>query len=131
MAHIIIADDDPIVVEMVRGVLESEGHVVGAVEDGQSALAAISAKQPDLVILDCAMPNLPGIDVLRRMRGSAVLGGIPVMMLTARRGRQDVQVAYYSGADAYLKKPIDPDELIFWVEELLAAGRKASPACSE
>ena len=126
MALIIIADDDPIVAELAREVLEAEGYVVGLAPDGCAAFDAIRAKRPDLVLLDCGMPEMTGLDVLRLMRASPALQDIPVIMFTGRRGKQDVQVAYFSGVDAYIKKPIDPDELLFLVEDILAGGRKAA-----
>lgn len=126
MALIIIADDDPIVAELARDVLEAEGYIVGLAPDGRFAFDAIRAKRPDLVLLDCGMPGMSGLDVLRLMRASPALHDIPVIMFTGRRGKQDVQIAYFSGVDAYIKKPIDPDELLFLVEETLAGGRKAA-----
>lgn len=126
MPLIIIADDDPIVAELARDVLEAEGYVVGLAPDGRAAFNAIRVKRPDLVLLDCGMPEMTGLDVLRLMRASPALQDIPVVMFTGRRGKQDVQVAYFSGVDAYIKKPIDPDELLFIVGDILARGRKAA-----
>lgn len=126
MALIIIADDDPIVSELARGVLEAEGYVVGLARDGRAAFDAIRAKRPDLVLMDCGMPGMSGLDVVRLMRSSPVLHDIPIVMFTGRRGKQDVQIAYFSGVDAYIKKPIDPDELLFLVGDILGRGRKSA-----
>ena len=123
MARIIIADDDEIVGEIARDALIAAGHGVGLLPDGKSALAVVKAKRPDLVILDCNMPELSGLLVLREMRKSLDLFKIPVMILTGRTSEQDVELALYQGANDYLKKPFDPDELVFRAEELLA-GRK-------
>ncbi|MBL4792662.1 MAG: response regulator, partial [Citromicrobium sp.] len=89
MARIIIADDDPIIVEIVREILESEGHIVGALGDGTRVREVLEAKLPDLLILDCSMPGKSGIEVLREVRGSELCRRIPVMMLTARSSRSD------------------------------------------
>ncbi|MBC2777504.1 response regulator [Parasphingopyxis marina] len=120
MAHIIYAEDDDLIVDIVRDVLQKDGHVVGVVTDGESALKAIRLKRPDLVILDCNMPEMTGIEVLSRMRVDPALCDIPVLMLTGRRGAQDVDIAMYSGANEYLKKPFDPDYLAFVVDNLLS-----------
>jgi DNA-binding response OmpR family regulator len=123
MARIIIADDDEIVGEIARDALIAAGHGVGLLLDGKKALAVVKYKRPDLVILDCNMPELSGLLVLREMRKSRDLFDIPVMILTGRRSERDVELALFEGANDYLKKPFDPDELVFRVEELLA-GRK-------
>ena len=126
MARIIIADDDPIIVELVREILEREGHVVGALEDGSRVRAVLEAKHPDLLILDCVMPGKSGIEVLREIRGSKKCHRVPVLMLTARGSRSDQDIAYMTGADDYLSKPFDPEELAFRVEELLEDGERGA-----
>jgi DNA-binding response OmpR family regulator len=123
MARIIIAEDDEIVRDIVSKALTEAGHVVGVAENGADALRAIQAKNPDLVILDCNMPELNGLLVLREMRNSEALYDTPVLVLTGRQGARDVELAYYQGANDYMKKPFDPDELVFRVEELLATRR--------
>lgn len=124
MARILVVDDDELLGEAVRAVLEAEGHIVGFVTSGDAAVKAISAKQPDLVILDCMMPGMPGEEVLRQVRTVDALYRTPVLMLTARRNEADVQIAIRAGADDYLKKPFDPDELVVRVEALLDRARK-------
>ena len=124
MARIIIADDDEIAGSIARDALADAGHVVGLVGDGRDALAAIRAKSPDLVVLDCNMPELSGLLVLRAMRDDKAMWNIPVLMLTGRQSDRDVELARYEGAGDYMKKPFDPDELVFRVEELLKARAK-------
>lgn len=124
MARILVVDDDELVGEAVRAILEGEGHVVGVVTGGKAALAAIAAKQFDLVILDSMMPDLPGSDVLHAVRTSLAHFATPILMLTARRADADVDIAMRAGADDYLKKPFDPDMLVVRVESLLASGRR-------
>lgn len=120
MARIIIAEDDEIVCDIVRGALGEAGHIVGVVNNGNDALRAIQVKKPDLVILDCNMPDLPGMIILREIRNSPSLFATPVLILTGRQGGRDAELAYNQGADDYMKKPFDRDELVFRVEELLA-----------
>lgn len=120
MARIIIADDDEIVGEIARDVLVANGHGAGLVTDGAEALRVVKARRPDLLVLDCTMPGMAGVLVLREIRTTPGFSDLPVMMLTARRSAQDVDLAMFAGADDYLKKPFDPDEFLFRVEELLA-----------
>lgn len=123
MARIIYAEDDALMGEIVRDTLAKDSHIVGVVSDGKSALQAIAFKKPDLVILDCSMPGLSGIQVLERMRLNRALYDMPVLMLTGRRSEKDVSLAAYAGADAYIKKPFDPEYLRFIAESLLEGGR--------
>ena len=123
MARIILAEDDEIVAEVVRDTLMNAGHAVGVLPTGAQALAVIRARLPELVILDCNMPELSGVLVLREMRQSPKLADIPVLMLTGRRGEQDVNLAMYEGANDYMKKPFEPAELVFRVEQVLQGRR--------
>ena len=122
MARIILADDDELLAEAVRAVLSDAGHVVGVVPDGASAVQAIRLKRPHLAILDISMPGLAGTDVVRQIRTSEVAYDIPILMLTAHRNKADEEIAMRSGADDYLTKPFDPDQLVARVERLLAKG---------
>lgn len=124
MARIIIADDDEVIGEIARDALLASGHGAGLVTDGAEALRVVKARRPDLLILDCNMPGMSGVLVLRELRNTPALCDLPVMMLTGRRSAQDVDLAMFAGADAYVKKPFDPEELVFKVEELLASRQK-------
>jgi DNA-binding response OmpR family regulator len=125
LARIIIAEDDEIVSEVVRETLTKAGHVVGVVDNGADAIRAIKVKQPDLVILDCNMPELSGLMVLREMRTALALYDTPVLVLTGRQSSRDAELAFNQGADDYMKKPFDPEELVFRVDELLENRRAA------
>jgi DNA-binding response OmpR family regulator len=131
MPLIIIADDDPLVVEIVRAALEARGHVVGELHDGKSVKQVVELKQPNVVILDCTMAEVSGIIALKEIRASTIASTTPVLMLTARRGEADEGIARYAGADDYLRKPFDPDELVVRVELLIEkykAAARQSPA---
>ncbi|MEO7277383.1 MAG: response regulator transcription factor [Sphingomicrobium sp.] len=119
MAFILLADDDELIVDVVRAALNANGHVVGAVDDGKSVVAIVEAKQPDLVILDCSMPEVSGIQALVAMRRSDRCCRIPVLMLTARLGEGDEDIAIRAGAQDYLRKPFDPEQLVSRVEMLI------------
>ncbi|MBW6531508.1 response regulator transcription factor [Sphingomonas citri] len=119
MAHIIVADDDDIWGELVCDALRAAGHTAGALTDSRDALRAIKARRPDLVVLDCSMPELSGVLLLQELRKSPQLFDLPVLMLTGRRNDQDVQLAYFAGCNDYLKKPCDPEEVVYRVQRLL------------
>lgn len=119
MARIIIADDDEIIGEIARDALIAAGHGAGLVKDGAEALRVIKARRPDLVILDCNMPELSGVLLVQELRKMPDFADLPVMMLTGRRSERDEELARFAGANEYLKKPFDPDELVFRVEEML------------
>lgn len=119
MARIIMADDDEVVGEIVADALMAAGHAVGLLDNGAEALKVIRARRPDLVILDCNMPEMSGLLVLRQMRDSIELCNTPVLMLTGRQSDRDLEIAFYEGANDYMKKPFDPDELVFRVGQLL------------
>lgn len=123
MARIIYAEDDQLTAEIVRRTLARDGHVVGVVADGNSALRAIALKHPALVILDCVIPKLSGIQVLEKIRLNQAMYNVPVLMLTGRQSDKDVDLAAYAGADAYVKKPFDPEYLLFVAGSLLKDGR--------
>ena len=119
MALILIADDDELVVDLVRSALNARGHVVGALNDGTSVRQVVELKRPDLVILDCSMPELPGVEALRQIRSSPTAYLTPVLMLTGRTSKADEEIAFRMGADDYIRKPFDMDQLIARVEVLL------------
>jgi DNA-binding response OmpR family regulator len=119
MALILIADDDELVIDVVRDALRACGHIVGAVDDGMPVAAIVDFKRPALVILDCNMPELSGIGALRQIRLSRISYATPVLMLTACRGQADEEIAMLAGANDYLRKPFDPDQLVSRVEALL------------
>ena len=126
MARIILVDDDPVIGQLVAGALLKAGHAIGWIEDGQGALGVMRARPPHLAIIDCAMPGMSGIDLVRSMRADGRLCHVPVIMLTARQGKTDERLAFYAGADDYLRKPVDLDLLIARVETMLFKPVKAA-----
>lgn len=119
MAHIILADDDELLCDLVQFKLSAAGHRVQIVTDGQLALEAVTDKKPDLLILDSMMPVLSGPQLLSRLKASPVTASIPVIMLTARKARDDVVSALEAGADDYITKPFIPEELSLRVRAVL------------
>lgn len=122
--RILVADDDPDILDLVVFKLIQAGYEVVAVTDGVAALAAIEADPPRLAILDVMMPGLSGIDVLRKVRANEATKDLDVIMLTARSRDSDVDVGFATGADDYVIKPFSPRELLHRVNTLLARGNK-------
>jgi DNA-binding response OmpR family regulator len=116
---IMIADDEPLLTELLEFRLGARGYRTVVACDGREALAKLAEEKPDAVVLDAMMPVHDGLEVLRRMRLSAETADIPVIMLTARRGEQDVIGALEMGANDYLVKPFMPEELLVRLGRLL------------
>ncbi len=114
--RILVVDDDP----GVRSVIELalDGYELYFAEDGMEALELLEHQDVDAVVLDVMMPRLDGIETLRRIRLGERSGDLPVVMLTARVGEDDHMRGYQAGADAYVTKPFDPDDLVAVVEEV-------------
>ncbi|MFC0674487.1 MtrAB system response regulator MtrA [Brachybacterium hainanense] len=108
-SRILVVDDDQAIAEMVGIVLRGKGFEVVTTPDGASALEAFPRVRPDLVLLDLMLPGIDGIEVCRRLRRES---GVPVIMLTARSDTADVVEGLEAGADDYLTKPFEPDELV-------------------
>jgi two-component system response regulator MprA len=117
--RLLVADDDPDIVRFVKRGLTYEGYEVDTAADGQEAVDKARQHPPDLVILDVMMPGLDGIEVARRIRQSSK---VPVLMLTARGTTADKVAGLDSGADDYLVKPFDFDELLARIRALLRRG---------
>jgi CheY-like chemotaxis protein len=116
-ATILVCDDDPSLRELVRAVL-GPAYLFAEAADGIEALALARELRPDLIVLDVMLPGLSGIEVLEALRLDEELRSIPVVVITAwSHAELDAQVA---GADRFVSKPFDPDQLSRAVEELLA-----------
>ncbi len=122
--NILVVDDEPPILELVRGYLEREGFTVRTVDDGLAAVEQVRADEPDVVILDLMLPGLDGIEVCRRIR---TFSDAYVLMLTARSEEIDRIVGLSVGADDYLVKPFSPRELVARVKALLRRPRATTP----
>ncbi|WP_341926721.1 response regulator [Nocardioides psychrotolerans] len=124
MALILVGEDDLDVTELLLILLEDAGHETVHVDNGEAAIEAFARSRPDLVLLDVAMPgSLDGLEVTRRLRALEEGGDhrrVPVMLLTARALEDDRRAGLEAGADAYLIKPFEIDEMLRTVDALLA-----------
>ena len=119
MPTILVADDDPDLRDILHAVLEPAGFAVTEAADGMLALEAIRAHPPDLIILDYMMPHLTGPEVCQRLKQDALLQHIPIIMLTGKSETQDKVYGIHAGADDYLVKPFEPQELVARVTMVL------------
>jgi CheY-like chemotaxis protein len=109
---VLIAEDDPVSRRTLEATLQKWGHCVRVSPDGAAAWETLSADDaPPLAILDWMMPGIDGLDLCRRIRQTARLSGTYVILLTARGDKRDIVAGLESGADDYLIKPFDRDEL--------------------
>ncbi|NLF15052.1 MAG: response regulator transcription factor [Anaerolineaceae bacterium] len=115
-ASILVVDDEPHVLKLVKANLESSGYRVLTAEDGEHALQLVEKHGPDLVILDLMLPKMDGYAVCRRIRE---FSAVPVIMLTARSAQVDLVHGFEVGADDYLTKPFSVTELLMRVQAVL------------
>ncbi|WP_068928938.1 response regulator transcription factor [Planobispora rosea] len=126
MVRVLVVDDEPALREALQNSLEFEGYRVGLAVDGQAALEALEREPYELVLLDVMMPRLDGLTACRRLRAAG--NRVPVLMLTARDAVGDRVSGLDAGADDYLVKPFELDELLARVRALLRRGAMAAPA---
>jgi CheY-like chemotaxis protein len=124
---ILLADDDPDVIEVVSIILEDEGYEIVTAKDGGEALEKIKSQEPDLVILDLLMPKVDGFAVFTALRDPAYerWSKVPVIVLTSVREevskrRYELETGRSMDYAAYLEKPADPDQLLETVSSLLS-----------
>jgi DNA-binding response OmpR family regulator len=120
-APILVVDDDPKIVSLVRMYLEREGFRVTTAGDGRAAISAIETAPPKLIVLDLMLPELDGMAVMRCVRESS---RVPIVVLSARGSAADRVYGISEGADDYLAKPFSPAELVVRVKAVL---RRAAP----
>ncbi|CAK6689260.1 response regulator transcription factor [Synechococcus sp. CCY9201] len=111
-ARLLLVDDEPGLRTAVKAYLEDEGFVVTTANDGEEGWTLAQELLPDVIISDVMMPRLDGYGLLQRLRGDERLGGTPVIFLTAKGMTADRIAGFNAGADDYIPKPFDPDELV-------------------
>jgi DNA-binding response OmpR family regulator len=127
--RILVVDDDPEIVRLLRAYLQQAGYQVLVAYDGETALHIIRRERPDMVVLDLMLPDRDGQDVTRIVRGDPGLAATPIIMLTARVEDQDKIVGLELGADDYVTKPFNPREVMARVRAVLrrAQGEPSRP----
>lgn len=119
---ILVVDDDPDVVTIVRGILNGGEYDVQSVHSGQEVFTRLGEERPDLIILDIKMPEMDGFEVLKRLKAIPETSSIPVILLTGRGQYRDVLEGYQLGTDYYMNKPFTSAQLINGVHLFLGDG---------
>jgi two-component system response regulator MprA len=120
-AAVLLVDDDASIRRMLERTLRAEGYDVAAAPDGGAALAAVERSMPDVVVLDVAMPGIDGLAVTRRLRAKGL--SVPILLLTARDALEERVAGLDAGADDYVLKPFESEELVARVRALLRRNR--------
>ncbi|HLT77540.1 MAG TPA: response regulator [Ferrovibrio sp.] len=124
LRRILIAEDEPYIVESLTFLLSREGHQVTAVGDGAAVLPAITRSRPDLLILDIMLPTANGFEILAEIRHNMALKTLPVMVLTAKGQDADRRRMTDLGVDDFVTKPFSNHDLVTRVARLLEAPRR-------
>jgi DNA-binding response OmpR family regulator len=118
---VLVVDDEPSILETTRFILESEGYRVLTARDGDEALDTLQRERPPVVLLDVMLPKRNGFEVCRLIKQDPALSGTFVLILTARGQKADEAMAIEAGADTYMRKPFDDEEILARLEAVFAA----------
>lgn len=127
-AKILVVDDEQNLLRMIGYALSNEGYQVLGAQNGEEALYKVQIQQPDLVILDVMLPDMSGIEICQRLRSDAETANLPIIMLSARVQVSDKIEGLEAGADEYVTKPIELDEIVARVEALLQRTKRLRQA---
>ena len=126
--RLVVIDDEPGTVELLKMYFEMFNFEVSTALTGTGGLRAINEHAPTAVILDLMLPDMDGLEVCRQVRSTDATASLPVIMLSARTSRDDVQEGYDAGATAYFKKPVDLNKLLSETRRILATGGHIAPS---
>lgn len=119
---IVVVEDEPDILEVIRYNLEREGYSVITASSGDKGLEAVARESPDLVLLDLLLPGLDGIEICRRIKMDPMTQRVPIIMVSAKGEESDIVLGLGVGADDYIAKPFRPKELIARVKAVLRRG---------
>jgi CheY-like chemotaxis protein len=123
MKHkILVVDDNPDSVTIMRGILEGRGYEVASAASGAEALQFLAKETVDMVLLDVMMPKMSGMEVLQHIKDDATTGRLPVILVTAKTQDEDLLSGYQYGADYYITKPFTAKQLVYGIELILGKG---------
>ena len=117
--HILLIDDDPNLTLLVKDYLEFQGYNVNTAENGREALKSLENELPDMIVCDVMMPEMDGYDLVEKIREDSRTSWIPLMLLSAKGQSHDRIKGLKTGADVYMVKPFEPEELAAQVESSL------------
>lgn len=117
--RVLIVDDDPATLRMIEYIFDRADYEVYLAATGPEALSKADEAKPDLVILDVMMPDVTGLEVCQRLRAQPALARLPIIMLSAKDQLEDKVNGFQAGADDYVAKPVEPQELLARAKALL------------
>ena len=129
--RILVVDDDPQIVRLVRSYLEQAGLQVDTVSHGDDVLPALRSRRPDLDVLDLMLPGKDGLEITRLLRADPALAALPILKLTARVDDIDRILGLELGADDYITKPFNPLEVVARVKAILRRTQTADSTVTE
>ncbi len=121
---IIVVDDNPDIVAIIKNILEKEGYLIQTAYNGMEVFSRLEEQKPDLIILDIMMPQMDGLEVLTRLKGTADSSTIPVILLTVMAQYGNVRGGYKLGADYYITKPFTSAQLINGINYVFSGDQK-------
>jgi DNA-binding response OmpR family regulator len=124
MAKVLVIDDDPVIVQLLRVNFEIEGFEVLSAADGEEGFERAKNELPDVVLSDIMMPRMDGLQLVAELKQDPSTRNLPVILLSAKAQNAEVQQGLDAGADDYVTKPFDPLELIDRVNAVLARSRR-------
>ena len=126
--HVLVIDDEPDILELVRFGLTQEGFSVETASTAAEGLEQVAKRTPDLIVLDLMLPDMSGTELCRKIRRDRLTAELPIVMLTARSEEIDRVVGFELGADDYVTKPFSSRELALRIKAVLRRGGHAEPA---
>lgn len=126
MVDVLVAEDEPGILESLDFILRRAGWTISTVTDGEAALEAVRRLQPRVIVLDLMLPKRTGFEVLKQMKADKATRDVPILILTAKGQQRDRKTAEELGADRFVTKPYANEDVIGAVRELLATSRLQS-----
>ena len=120
MSRILMVDDSPTEIAVVKGILEGKGHMVLTASSGAEGIALAKAEKPDLIFMDIVMPDMNGFKATREISGNSDTASIPVIVMSSKGQKADMEWAKRQGATDYLVKPVHADAITAAVEKVLS-----------
>jgi len=117
---ILVIEDDPSTLRLIKYTLQQEGYQVLIAPNGLEGLRKAKNEEPDLIILDVLLPGIDGFEICHRLRAEPQTARLPILMLSVKAREIDKATGFKVGADDYITKPADPSEIVSRVESLLA-----------
>lgn len=124
---ILVIDDSALNRKLLEDALQQKGYSVTVAEDGQQGLMLMTQELPDLILMDVVMPNMNGWEATRHMRKVAQSKAVPIVLMTSKTAASDMLASFEAGADEFLNKPINMDEMFAALEKLLQNSAKPTP----